>query len=989
MRTETQEVFANPSGVFTLEQHARPVRVRGADGSWSGVNTALRLGTDGTVSPVAVPVGLTFSAGGTGPLVRIRVDNQELALRWAAGSLPPPVLTADTATYAEVLPGVDLHVRADVDGFSQVLEVKSAAAAANPALSHIGFGVALAGLTLRLDPTGNITAVDTGGAVVFQARAPRMWDSLGEVLEPPARRLEPASGARIAAADVELTADGLAVVPAASMFSDPSTKYPVFIDPSFAATRWAWAPVSQAWPNDRFYNSGGLAKSGHYHDNNAYPAQDVYRSFFRMRMKDLRGKQILSAKLRAYEVWAPSCSARPVELWLTGGIGPATTWNNQPSWTRRLSTVNVAKGNRAGGCDEGGVDFAATSAVVDAARGNWPDVTLGLRASDESDPYGWKKFRNNPVLEVDYNTPPAAPVDLVTDPRKPCVTGAGRPYVGTGTPYLRAMAPDADGHGLTVRFYWQRVGTTTSQWLEDTNVAQGEQASVRIPAGQLAHNVSYRWWAVSRDSWASSPVSQACEFTVDLDPPGEPTVTWTDSSQASLAVVGSPVGLTFTPAAGDTDVVGYRFGVNDGAATPSIWVPANQAGGVAVWVPVTPARAGANVVAVVAVDKGGAVSEVPDHLQFVIDARDRTGPAPRVGRDVGGDGRADLTAVYDEGLGYSTLWTFTNRADGTSLYSPTVPWDPNSVEYPVSRTRSVAGDFDGDGRSDVAVFRDEGNDRSTLRMLRSDGNAYPSSGVLWDSGTACCWAATRFKLVAGDFNADGRDDIAALVNAYGYYDWYVNGDTLTWVWLSTSTTDRPGFAAPEQWGGSLVGDWNRMKPAAGDFNSDGRADIAYYHDEGDGRMSVHILRNDPQYKLYGHWYVIDGRGSTCGCHGADRVGLLAGDFNGDGWDDVLVATSNTDGTWTAWVYRSVGSGAWIDLQSAERWRDVSGVPWSKVKPFTADVNGDGLLDVAWLHDSGGVTELWTMRSLGTSFDVSHRAWRSASSVPAFVRLTPT
>src|SRR5436309_55872 len=41
-RTETTRVFANPSGTFTAEEYARPVRVRGADGSWHDVDNTLR-----------------------------------------------------------------------------------------------------------------------------------------------------------------------------------------------------------------------------------------------------------------------------------------------------------------------------------------------------------------------------------------------------------------------------------------------------------------------------------------------------------------------------------------------------------------------------------------------------------------------------------------------------------------------------------------------------------------------------------------------------------------------------------------------------------------------------------------------------------------------------------------------------------------------------------------------------------------------------------
>ncbi|MEV0823653.1 hypothetical protein [Nonomuraea rubra] len=123
MRTETRTVYATPEGRFVLEQHARPVRVR-QNGRWAGVDTTLRRLPDGSVAPVATAVGLRFSGGGKAPMATVARGARSLALSWP-GELPAPVLDGPTATYPEVLKGVDLKVTADVDGFSHVLVVKS------------------------------------------------------------------------------------------------------------------------------------------------------------------------------------------------------------------------------------------------------------------------------------------------------------------------------------------------------------------------------------------------------------------------------------------------------------------------------------------------------------------------------------------------------------------------------------------------------------------------------------------------------------------------------------------------------------------------------------------------------------------------------------------------------------------------------------------------------------------------------------------------
>jgi len=175
LKTETTQVFANPSGTFTSEQSAVPVRVR-RNGTWVPVETTLNVGKNVMVTPAAAPTYVAFSGGGDGPLVRISRLDKELTLGWP-GRLPKPALAGDTATYADVLPEVDLQLRATRDGFSQVLIVRSRAAANSPALSRIRLTTHIRGLSLTVDAERSIAAVDPTGAVVFAAGTPMMWDS--------------------------------------------------------------------------------------------------------------------------------------------------------------------------------------------------------------------------------------------------------------------------------------------------------------------------------------------------------------------------------------------------------------------------------------------------------------------------------------------------------------------------------------------------------------------------------------------------------------------------------------------------------------------------------------------------------------------------------------------------------------------------------------------------------------------------------------------
>ncbi|MEU4887350.1 MULTISPECIES: hypothetical protein [Streptomyces] len=178
-RGESSEVFATPDGKLEAREYLRPVRAR-VKGQWKPVDTDLAERPDGLIGPKATTVDLKLSGGGDkAPLVSMRKAGRELVLSWP-GELPAPVVEGDTATYPEVLPGVDLRMGAQEDGFTQLLVVKSAEAAQSPALSELRLRMAAEGMEVRETGAGGLESVDEGaGTPVFEAPAPLMWDSSG------------------------------------------------------------------------------------------------------------------------------------------------------------------------------------------------------------------------------------------------------------------------------------------------------------------------------------------------------------------------------------------------------------------------------------------------------------------------------------------------------------------------------------------------------------------------------------------------------------------------------------------------------------------------------------------------------------------------------------------------------------------------------------------------------------------------------------------
>ncbi|MGI5289816.1 LamG-like jellyroll fold domain-containing protein [Nonomuraea polychroma] len=865
LTSETRQVFAEPDGTYTMEQHVRPVRVR-KDGRWVPVDTTLRLRPDGAVEPVATAAGLMFSGGGDASLARLSRGAKALELGWT-GVLPKPVLNGDTATYPEVMPGVDLQVTADVDGFSHVLVVKSRAAAAG--LTELTYPLATRGLSVKTDKAGNLEAVDESGGTLFIAPTPKMWDSEG-ITSPKALREGRSPEARESAMGVELAGRHLRLKPDRKMLADPKTKFPVYLDPYFSASRAAWTAIWKNWPNSNYLNSSDVARVG------KISSTQTNRSFFQMGTGSaIHGKQIIKATLRTYETWSYSCDARKVEAWGTSAINKSTTWSNPPSKTRLLSTVNVAKG-WGSGCPAGGVEFNVTSWAADAAAKKWPTMTIGLYATSETDLWAWKKFRNNPSVVIEYNSIPTAPLaaDAWSDPGGSCASGDTRPIISSTAPKLWARLKDAD-NSVKGRFeWWSAAGMKLGEYVTALG-SSGTAFSATVSAGAYADGALIRWRVRAEDGRAGSAWSPWCEATVDATAPGrEPEVgspqfaenAWSDG-------VGLAGAFTFAPN-GVTDVAAYVYGLDTTPATEVAPGP----GGTAT-VQLTPRHDGPNVLSVRSKDRAGQLGPIRTYVFNVNAGRPASGHWTL---DEGQGAVAADTANAHPATLYGATWTTGKTGAALRLANahaqtsgPVVDTTRNFTVTAWARLTATTGTAtlvtqEGARAGAFALQYSKPDDRWALTRTGADADAATTARAL----SAAAPRLNEWTHLAGVYDA-----------AAGTLSLYVNGSLASTV----------AFTQPWNATGPLTIGRGKVAGAAAEFWPGDVDDVRVY-----GRAmfadEVADLVNSAA-TLVGHWKLDEESGtSAADSSGRATAATLAGTASWtSGWLDGALALDGVTG----------------------------------------------------------------------------------------------
>jgi YD repeat-containing protein len=150
--------------------------------------------------------------------------------------------------------------------------------------------------------------------------------------------------------------------------------------------------------------------------------------------------------------------------------------------------------------------------------------------------------------------------------------------------------------------------------------------------------------------------------------------------------------------------------------------------------------------------------------------------------------------------------------------------------------RVVSGDYNGDGKDDIAAFYEYGSFETGVSVWLSNGNSFVYQGDNgWWRSDGYSASRVTYRIVSTDFNDDGKDDIAA------FYD-YGNNTTRIHVWISSGTEFQ--YQWSNGWWSSNIGAYTASsitgRVVAGDYNGDGKGDISTLYNYGNGYLRIHV-----------------------------------------------------------------------------------------------------------------------------------------------------
>ncbi|MEU4236339.1 LamG-like jellyroll fold domain-containing protein [Actinoplanes sp. NPDC026619] len=571
---------ANPDGTLTQTYSTAPQRVRQGT-KWVPIDTTLVKQKDGSYAPKATLSTLSVSSGGGTGLLTMRDGSRSLKFSWPK-KLPAPKIDGDTATYANVYPGVDLQIIADATGYSSMFVVKNAQAAIPPT---IDFGLSGTGVELGTTKDGGAEAKDPkSGEAIFHTGSAVMWDSTpstgetaAEVAKMDARTAAGRIGANRSKIAVGIKGGRQSLTLDQKLLTAKTTKFPVYVDPYWSGnpSQIKWARISSNGWN--VYNSTSKtgstsARIGYDNWPESGGAGERAKTYYQMNTSGIKGAEIFEANLYVTERWAASCSNTAAVVYGTAapsGWGSGSLyWGHEPGKaTGVLSTVNGREldcGKKTIRVSPASLKFNVLSYVKTIAKGNKANATFVVQAKDMDDKYSWKQlgYGGGATLSVKYSYKPKLLNGTGSPKTTPSIVDQGKNVTTTHTPTLTAYGVNPKVNKLqeNVRIEYQvfKGATRVLTGYSGYSLNGGAYRTASLADG------TYTWKATVQNAsglWAGVYTATQT-MVIDTVAPKAPTVR---SSQFPPNILGGAYTDKGTFAFGNdktNNVTGYLFGLD-------------------------------------------------------------------------------------------------------------------------------------------------------------------------------------------------------------------------------------------------------------------------------------------------------------------------------------------------------------------------------------------------------------------------------------------